>query len=83
MAHSYGVATSATVCGCPLVRAGLPEVHFHDLGHTGKVLTAAAGASLRELMPRVGHTSTGPALIYLHDTDDRQRAIAAAVSDLA
>jgi integrase len=66
-----------------VARAGLPEVHFHDLRHSGNVLTAAAGASLRELMARMGHTSTRAALIYLHDTDDRQRAIAAAVSDLA
>jgi len=66
-----------------LVQAGLPEVHFHDLRHTGNALTASAGASLRELMARMGHASTRGALVYLHDTDDRQRAIAAAVSDLA
>jgi len=34
-------------------------------------------------MARMGHACTRAALIYLHDTDDRQRAIAAAVSDLA
>ena len=39
----------------------------------------AAGVSLRELMARVGHTSTQTALVYLHDTDDGQRIIAAAV----
>jgi hypothetical protein len=38
---------------------------------------------LRELMARMGHASTHAALVYLHDTDDRQRAIATAVSDLA
>ena len=66
-----------------LAQAGLPEIHFHDLRHTGNILTATAGASLRELMARMGHASTRAALVYLHDTDDRQRAIAAAVSDLA
>ena len=66
-----------------LATAGLPEIHFHDLRHTGNVLTASAGASLKELMARMGHASTRAALLYLHDTDDRQRAIAAAVSDLA
>jgi integrase len=55
----------------------------HDLRHTGNLLTASAGASLRELMARMGHASTRAALVYLHDTEDRQRAIAAAVSDLA
>jgi len=66
-----------------LAQAGLPEIHFHDLRHTGNILTATAGASLRELMARMGHASTRAALVYLHDTDDRQRAIAAALSDLA
>jgi integrase len=66
-----------------LEKAGLPEIHFHDLRHTGNVLTATAGANLRELMARMGHASTRAALIYLHDTADRQRAIATAVSDLA
>jgi integrase len=30
--------------------AGLPLIHFHDLGHTGNMLAAGAGAGLRELM---------------------------------
>jgi integrase len=63
--------------------AGLPEVHFHDLRHTGNTLTAAAGANLRELMARMGHSSTRAALIYLHATDDRQRKIADALGELA
>jgi hypothetical protein len=31
----------------------------------------------------MGHASTRAALVDLHDTEERQRAIAAAVSDLA
>src|SRR5215469_16836529 len=42
-------------------------------------LDRAAGVSLRELMARMGHTSTQTALVYLHDTDDGQRIITAAV----
>jgi hypothetical protein len=34
-------------------------------------------------MARMGHASTRVALVYLHDADDRQRAIATVVSDLA
>jgi hypothetical protein len=34
-------------------------------------------------MARMGHVSTRDALVYLHDTDDRQRAIATVISDLA
>ena len=59
-----------------LTKAGLSETHFHDLRHTGNTLTATAGASLRELMDRMGHSSPRAALIYLHGSDARQRAIA-------
>ena len=48
----------------------------HDLRHTGNTLTAEAGASLRELMERMGHSSTRAAMIYLHSTAERQRALA-------
>jgi hypothetical protein len=44
-------------------------------------LTAAAGANLRELMTRTGHSSTRAALIYLHSTDERQQAIAGMTPD--
>jgi len=66
-----------------LSKAGLPAVHFHHLRHTGNNLTAAAGANLRELMARMGHSSTRAALIYLHSTADRQREIADALGVLA
>jgi Phage integrase family len=59
--------------------AGVPGLHFHDLRHTGTML-AAESASLRELMARMGHSSTRAALIYQHASRDRERAIAAAVS---
>jgi len=57
--------------------------HFHDLRHTGNNLTATAGANLRELMARMGHSSTRAAMIYLHSTDERQREIADALGELA
>ena len=66
-----------------LRKAELPAVHFHDLRHTGNTLTATAGANLRELMTRMGHSSTRAALIYLHSTDERQAAIADALGELA
>jgi integrase len=56
--------------------AGISGTHFHDLRHTGNNLTAQAGANLRELMERMGHSSTRAALIYLHATVERQRALA-------
>ena len=66
-----------------LKAAGLPMIHFHDLRHTGNTLTADAGANLRELMERMGHSTTRAALVYLHSTSERQRAIANAVDKAA
>jgi integrase len=37
--------------------AELPGIHPHDLRHTGNTIAAATGASLRELMERMGHSS--------------------------
>jgi len=70
------------VWGPALTTAGLSDTHFHDLRHTGNTLTAIAGASLRELMDRMGHSSPRAALIYLHGSDARQRAIADGLSRL-
>jgi integrase len=64
-------------------KAGVPGVHFHDLRHTGGTLAAATGASLKELMARLGHSSTRAALIYQHATRDRDQAIAVALGGLA
>ncbi|MDK1348971.1 tyrosine-type recombinase/integrase [Streptomyces sp. 378] len=52
------------------------ELHFHDLRHTGNTLASTAGAGTRELMTRMGHSSSRAALIYQHMTSDRDRAIA-------
>ncbi len=49
-----------------LAAAGLPAMHFHDLRHTGNMLAADAGANLRELMERMGHSTTRAATVYLH-----------------
>jgi integrase len=59
-----------------VTKAGPPGVHFHDLRHAGNTLTANAGANLKELMDRMGHSTTRAALIYLHSTDERERTIA-------
>jgi hypothetical protein len=64
-----------------LETVGLTNVHVHDLRHAGNVLVADAGANLRELMERMGHSTTRAALIYLHGGDGRQRALAAGVTD--
>jgi integrase len=66
-----------------VAKAGLPGIHVHDLHHAGNTLTADAGASLRELMDRMGHSSTRAALIYQHSSGERQRKPAGAVGDAA
>ena len=59
-----------------LAATGLVGIHFHDLRHTGNQFTADAGANPRELMERMGHDSARAALIYLHSSAERQRALA-------
>ena len=63
-------------------RAVMPGLHFHDLRHVGGTLAAATGASLKELMARLGHSSTRAAMIYQHATKDRDLAIAKALGGL-
>jgi integrase len=60
--------------------AGLPAgFRVHDLRHTGNTWAAATGANLRQLMERMGHSSTRAALIYLHAAKDGDRAIATGI----
>jgi integrase len=61
---------------------GMPELHFHDLRHTGNTMAAAQGASLKELMERMGHSSPRAALIYLHATRERDKKIAEGMGKL-
>jgi integrase len=62
---------------------GRPDLRFHDLRHSGAVLAAATGASLAELMGRLGHSTPGAALRYQHISEGRDKAIAEALSRLA
>jgi integrase len=56
---------------------GLTGLHFHDLRHTGNLLAAQTpGATLRDLMGRMGHDSMRAALIYQHASIDAGRHIA-------
>ena len=67
-----------------LATAGLPgDVHVYDLRHTGNTLVAEAGASLPELMSRMGHSSTRAARIYLHAREERDKQLAATLDKMA
>lgn len=65
------------------VVAEVPALRWHDLRHTGAVLAAQTGATLAELMARLGHSTPNAALLYQHAAKDRDAAIAAALSKLA
>lgn len=64
-----------------VTRIGQPNLHFHDLRHTGNTLAAQTGASTRDLMARMGHDSPQAALIYQHATAEADRAIAQALHE--
>ena len=64
-------------------RLGLDGLRFHDLRHTAATLAAAAGATTKELMERMGHSSPAVALRYQHVMKDRQVTLAAAINGLA
>lgn len=79
-----GAATSHTR-GRDLIEAGLQAGvgrHLHDLRHTGSTWSSQTGATLKEVMARIGHSSTRAAMIYQHTTRDRDQAIAAALDAL-
>jgi len=63
--------------------AGRPDLTPHALRHTGAVLAARSGASLAELMARLGHTTPTMALVYQHANAGRDEQIAKALSALA
>lgn len=88
---------SPTVPGQPISRTTLfkqyfypareaacrPDLRFHDLRHTGAVLAAQAGATIRELQDRLGHATPGAAMRYQHVAAGRDAEIAARMSQLA
>ncbi|GGM50956.1 tyrosine recombinase XerC [Dactylosporangium sucinum] len=65
-----------------LTAAGVEKMHFHDLRHTGNTWAAETGATLRDLMDRMGHATTRAALIYLHKSAGRDQVIADRLSQM-
>lgn len=64
-------------------RVGRPDLRIHDLRHTGAVLAAQTGATLAELMARIGHSTPQAALRYQHAARGRDAQIAEGLSELA
>lgn len=53
---------------------------FHDLRHTAGTMAARTGATTKELMARLGHSSSQASMIYQHAAADRDRDIAEGLS---
>jgi integrase len=58
------------------------DLRWHDLRHSGAVLAAATGATLAELMARLGHSTPAAAMRYQHAAQGRDRQIAKLLSKL-
>lgn len=63
--------------------AGRPDLSWHGLRHTGATMAAQQGATLAELMERLGHSTVGAALRYQHAASDRQAELARRLSAMA
>jgi integrase len=63
--------------------AGRPDLRWHDLRHSGAVIAALTGATLAELMQRLGHSTPTAALRYQHVAQGRGRELAQLMSKMA
>lgn len=63
--------------------AGVTDtLHFHDLRGSGATWAAHAGATVAELMARLGHESPNMAMRYQHATAEREKALAEKLGQL-
>lgn len=62
---------------------GKPGMRVHDLRHVGATMAAQAGATTKELMARIGHSSVNASMRYQIAAQDRDRQIAEALSRMA
>ncbi len=61
-------------------KVGFPSLRFHNLRHTGNTIAASSGATLRDLMERMGHDSVHAAMIYQHRTAEADHKTANAMN---
>jgi len=61
---------------------GREGVTFHHLRHFNGTTFSQIGGTVKETMARLGHQSVGAAMIYQNNADQRQRELAANLSDL-
>ncbi|WP_113699060.1 tyrosine-type recombinase/integrase [Nonomuraea lactucae] len=58
---------------------GVPNLHLHDLRHTGNMIAADSGAGLKDLMARMGHDNVRAAMIYQHAVRGADKVITEAI----
>lgn len=62
---------------------GKPKMRVHDLRHVGATLAAHAGATTKELMSRIGHTTPAMSMRYQIAAQERDIFIADKLSEMA
>jgi integrase len=62
--------------------AGRPDLRVHDLRHTAGTLAALTGATIKELMGRLGHSTPSAAMRYQHVAAGRDKTIAEMLSGM-
>jgi integrase len=76
-------ATLSAAWRAAVATVGAPAgLRLHDLRHHAATLVAQTGATTRELMATIGHSSPRAALIYQHATEERSRTIADKLGDV-
>ncbi|MBK6671879.1 MAG: tyrosine-type recombinase/integrase [Actinobacteria bacterium] len=55
---------------------GVSTVRFHDLRHTAGTLATQHGATMKEVMSRLGHSTTAAAIRYQRAADSRDQDVA-------
>lgn len=60
----------------------MPKLTIHDLRHTSATMAAQQGATIAELMARIGHTTPNMALRYQHVAAHRDKSLAKGISDM-
>lgn len=66
-----------------LAEIGKESVRVHDLRHVGAVLAAQAGATTKELMGRLGHSTPEMSMRYQHVAAGRDAEISRRMSEMA
>lgn len=66
-----------------LAKAGLPNIHFHDLRHSCATLLLAVGENMKTIQEMLGHSRYGTtADVYAHVLPGQQKQAAARMNEI-